>query len=287
MSVYRFPKDLEQRQRWVASLPNTNFIYTDNKRICQLHFPKTAKTKMVKGHLIFDEPPSIFKDIPPLCISKVPHKRNVSAITSARNSLPDQLEEFQALDKLVVDCNAITQRIVKEFGNVLYHVSSCEEVIILSKKRYGLVYEYQIYITPQSAETAECKQALVYISGYITKSYCLELDDTKEEMKNFGQLIAELNRGRLVEPVDSLVYYSYYCYLAYVMYYKQDQFCRCRVMNAFHEIAHCSINQFVKRKVTFILANVFMNNWTGSQSAFDLHIYCHESKKKIMKLSSK
>ena len=103
MSVYRFPKDLEQHQRWIASLPNANFIYTDNKRICQLHFPKTAKTKMVKGHMIFDEPPSIFKDIPPSCIPKVPHKRNASAITStARNSLPDQLEEFQALDKLVV-----------------------------------------------------------------------------------------------------------------------------------------------------------------------------------------
>ena len=155
MSVYRFPKDLEQRRRWIAFLPNANFIYTDNKRICQLHFPKTAKTKMVKGHLIFDEPPSIFKDIPPSCIPKVPHKRNVSVITStARNSLPDQLEEFQALDKLVVDCNAITQRIMKEFGDVLYYVSSCEEVILLSKKRHGPVYEYQIYNTPQSAETA-------------------------------------------------------------------------------------------------------------------------------------
>ena len=129
--------------------------------------------------------------------------------------------------------------------------------------------------------TSECKQALVYISGYITKSCCLELDDTKEEMKSFGQLIAELNRGGLVEPVDSLVYYSYYCYLAYVMYCKQDQFCRCRVMNAFHEIAHCSKNRFVNRKVTSILANIFMNNWTRSQSAFDLQTHCHESKKKL------
>ena len=113
----------------------------------------------------------------------------------------------------------------------------------------------------------------LYISGYITKSCCLELDDTKEEMKSFGQLIAELNRGGLVEPVDSLVYYSYYC--------KQDQFCRCRVMNAFHEIAHSSKNQFVNRKVTSILANIFMNNWTRSQSAFDLQTQCHESKKKL------
>ena len=134
--------------------------------------------------------------------------------------------------------------------------------------------------------TSECKQALVYISGYITKSCCLELDDTKEEMKSFGQLIAELNRG-LVEPVDSLVYYFYYCYLAYVMYCKQDQFCRCRVVNAFHEIAHCSKNQFVNRKITSILAYIFMNNWTRSQSPFDLQTHCHESKKKIMKLSSK
>ena len=138
MSVYCFPKDLEQC----------------HKQICQLHFPKTAKTKIVNGHLIFDKPKSIFKDIPPLCIPKVPHKRNVSAITyTVRNSLPDQLEEFQALDKLVIDYNTITQRIMKEFGDVLYYVLGCEEVILLSKKRYGLVYEYQIYITPQSVET--------------------------------------------------------------------------------------------------------------------------------------
>ena len=63
------------------------------------------------------------------------------------------------------------------------------------------------------------RQGLIYI---VTKELpvlneLLEDDDTINKYTNYGQMIAEGNRGGLSIPRDSEVYFTYYCYIAFAL----------------------------------------------------------------------
>ena len=58
------------------------------------------------------------------------------------------------------------------------------------------------------------RQGLVYI-GVLDDLF--EDDDSTEEYVKYGQLINELTRGGLKVPTDSLVYFTYFCYMAFVL----------------------------------------------------------------------
>ena len=49
--VFRFPKDSDERQRWIAVISkiNANLRVTDNTVVCSLHWPEKFETKELHG----------------------------------------------------------------------------------------------------------------------------------------------------------------------------------------------------------------------------------------------
>ena len=58
-SMFRFPKNEEEKSYWINKLPNKGFVYTDRKRICSKHWPNDAEMAKIKGHLRPNCPPCL------------------------------------------------------------------------------------------------------------------------------------------------------------------------------------------------------------------------------------
>ena len=56
------------------------------------------------------------------------------------------------------------------------------------------------------------------------------------EYTNYGQMIAEVNRGGLSIPRDSVVYFTYYCYIAFTLQQESHPTCQKNYISYFIEI---------------------------------------------------
>ena len=62
VTVYRFPKDIVERDRWIKCLPNKIFVYSESKRVCCKHWPSNAKMKNIRGgSSVPIDAPSVFE----------------------------------------------------------------------------------------------------------------------------------------------------------------------------------------------------------------------------------
>ena len=64
ISVYRFPKDHAERERWINSIPNKSLKVNDDTVVCRLHWPEDAVMFKRYGKDRPKHPPSLFKGIP-------------------------------------------------------------------------------------------------------------------------------------------------------------------------------------------------------------------------------
>ena len=70
VSVFRFPKDISDKEKWMQAVPNSNLIVSDNTVICELHWPKNFETLKVRGGKLRPKnPPSLWPGIP---LSQIP-----------------------------------------------------------------------------------------------------------------------------------------------------------------------------------------------------------------------
>ncbi len=154
-TVFRFPNDATERNRWLASLPNKDLTWTEHIGICENHWPSDYTRKSVQGGGIQPtEPPTIFAStIPISCIpSPAPPKRNVNNTLSVRNQTNDELECFLAKDKINYD-NFVEQ--MQSFSEKIICYGLVNEFCIVSKERKGALPNYTIYIST-STEQCEC-----------------------------------------------------------------------------------------------------------------------------------
>ena len=91
------------------------------------------------------------------------------------------------------------------------------------------------------------RQGLLFITGYVTRklpnlSNQLEEEDTTDEYLKYGQLIEQQNRGGLSIPRDRLVFFTYYCYVAFFLQQDLEQTCQKTYIDYFVEI-----NDYVDR----------------------------------------
>ena len=149
VKVFSFPIDLEQQDKWVKCLPNSQFQITKSKRICELHWPPNYKKKVVKGgYKVPCEPPSVFLDIPKSCIPvPLPKPRQTFASNSRRNMFPDELEHFLEQDKLTISK-------IKDIVSKMTNLFLCEnavdhQVCIYSRDRIGPVHKFSVFINQQ------------------------------------------------------------------------------------------------------------------------------------------
>ena len=67
ITVYSFPKNLDDRKAWVRAIPNENLSVekvTDNMGVCALHFKDCTRWRKASRFPAPDEPPTHFPDVP-------------------------------------------------------------------------------------------------------------------------------------------------------------------------------------------------------------------------------
>ena len=105
ISVFRFPKDADERKAWVAVIPNANLVVKDHTVVCELHWPTGYETVKKKGKLRPKYPPSIWPNVP---LSQIPTptaapRTTHYASSSVRNQLEDQLSDHVKADNVTFD----------------------------------------------------------------------------------------------------------------------------------------------------------------------------------------
>ena len=101
----------------------------------------------------------------------------------------------------------------------------------------------------------------------ITCDVIFEDNDSTEEYVKYGQLINELTRGELKVPTDSLVYFTYFIYMSFVLQHADQSTCQKNYIEFFVEI-----NRYTERlpkiikKACRVLSNIFFNNWCKRQN---------------------
>ena len=100
--VYCFPKNKEERQQWIKSVPNANLNVTNNTVICQQYWPSNFDTIEVHGKIRPKNPLLVWPGVPS---SQIPTlsavQRNIKKTSSpVRNQIADGLSAFLELDKI-------------------------------------------------------------------------------------------------------------------------------------------------------------------------------------------
>ena len=107
ISVFRFPAEKtepENRNKWIEVCSKVRLDLKVNKEtvICERHWPPNYPTYRKKGAVRPAVPPSIWPGVPESVIPEPPPPPRVTVRTSnqARNTLPDEFDDFERLDCL-------------------------------------------------------------------------------------------------------------------------------------------------------------------------------------------
>lgn len=122
LSVYRFPKNEEERLKWVKVIPRANLIVTKYTVVCRKHWPCDAKFASVHGEECPVDPPSIFPCVPSSCLSTpLPEPRPTKrARLFVRTQQPDEIQQFQKQDSL--DLNEIEKNLSENDDVVAFKI---------------------------------------------------------------------------------------------------------------------------------------------------------------------
>ena len=102
VSVYCFPKDEENCKKWISAIPRVGLEVTKYTVVCEKHWPKSAKFKIVRGKECPIDPPSVFQNVPKSCIpaKSAPPRSTTRALSSLRSQQPDEIDEFLKQDAI-------------------------------------------------------------------------------------------------------------------------------------------------------------------------------------------
>jgi len=103
-SVYRFPRDEEERTRWIRCIPNENLKVSSNTVVCELHWPINFEKIKVKGRERPKNPPSIWPNVPLSQIpTSIPSIRSTKRASSSSRNNFDEIDLFLAKDNFDFD----------------------------------------------------------------------------------------------------------------------------------------------------------------------------------------
>ncbi|GFO11590.1 THAP domain-containing protein 5 [Plakobranchus ocellatus] len=112
ISVYSFPKDKDELEKWVRNLPNNISAdqVTKYMGVCALHWPKDTELVRTKGrYYVLAVPPSIFENIPESRIPSISKttprstKKVLTRLSATRAVDIYEMETFMDNDKLKED----------------------------------------------------------------------------------------------------------------------------------------------------------------------------------------
>nr|XP_047129361.1 uncharacterized protein LOC124809345 [Hydra vulgaris] len=105
--VLRLPSNEEEKNRWINSIPRSNFPNKRDTVVCKRLFPENFLTTIVNGKVRPNEPPSIFPNIPASVVPNQPLKprSTTKVLFSFRNdtNIFELFEEEESDNGLVLD----------------------------------------------------------------------------------------------------------------------------------------------------------------------------------------
>ena len=102
ISVYRFPKDEPEKEKWIKAIPNANLRVSKDTVVCALHWPPGFEEIKVNGKSRPKDLPSIWPGVPHSQVptsSLSPRPTKKKACSSTRSIEEGQLSEFLSSDK--------------------------------------------------------------------------------------------------------------------------------------------------------------------------------------------
>ena len=102
ISLYRFPKDETEKEKWMKAIPNANLRVSKDTVVCALHWPSGFEEIKVNGKPRPKEPLSIWPGVPSSQVpaSSPPPQPTKNACSSKRSIEEDLLSEFLSSDKV-------------------------------------------------------------------------------------------------------------------------------------------------------------------------------------------
>ncbi len=134
--------------------------------------------------------------------------------------------------------------------------------------------------------TDRIKQVLIYVAGYVQRRISdeTECSDTYEEYEKYRHYLDTVNRGGLVIPEDSVVYFVYYSYIAFtclstnaVPCYTATYRC-CKAVCSEYKLLYAYNQRIAARTMSNILLNNFTKRFEAPSG--------NEPKIKVAKLSN-
>ena len=123
VSVYKFPKNEEEKELWRKAIPRSNLEITKYTAVCRKHWAEDCKMVVVHGKPRPIDPPSIFENIPRSCLTSPPPKarKTSSSSASVRNIKEDEILQFEKMDQLVFE--DIPSKMAEDMSVVTYKVN--------------------------------------------------------------------------------------------------------------------------------------------------------------------
>ena len=114
--MYLFPKDENEKEKWIEAVPNANLRVSKDIVVCALHWPSGFEDIKVNGKSRPKDPPSIWPGVPS---SQTPTASK--PCSSTRSIEEDQPSEFLSSDK--VTFTSLKENLLKSQGESLVHLS--------------------------------------------------------------------------------------------------------------------------------------------------------------------
>jgi hypothetical protein len=149
-TVFRFPADENEMQRWIKNLPNRNFVWTPDTVVCVKHWPAGYATRKVRGGaMVPTDPPTVFPGVAAACIPTPAPTARAYKSFSERNQLPDQLPQF--IEQDAINFAACPSNLAAARDDVqCFLVGS--ELRILSVARNGPLSDFSIFVDTKTFE---------------------------------------------------------------------------------------------------------------------------------------
>ncbi|XP_047142826.1 uncharacterized protein LOC124817080 [Hydra vulgaris] len=101
ISVYKFPREISEKNNWFMSIPRSHWTLTKYSVVCKLHWAEDAEFTLYRGKLRPINPPSVFPNISKSCLPSPPPKmRKTLSSSSKRGIEKDELEDYRIIDNL-------------------------------------------------------------------------------------------------------------------------------------------------------------------------------------------
>ncbi|GFO25577.1 hypothetical protein PoB_005208200 [Plakobranchus ocellatus] len=164
--LYKFPKDLEQRRKWVQNIPNKITVeeITENHAVCALHFRNDVPLKKVGRYWAPLEPPLADKNDAPKSQHSTPApkdrttKRSHAETRRTANIQPSEYEIFMENDKFKISTFhlELEDRINEQC--MIAHSSEEEYFALISVTRSGPLHKFAIYFTLHACDGNKFKE---------------------------------------------------------------------------------------------------------------------------------